>query len=88
MSQKRPFIPTDKPRFWVLFTLACLLGMGFGLIGFGAAWFELRWLALPMMFLFACCWLVAAASWLGYAFGCITGRYRNLTSRPWSEQVW
>lgn len=61
-----PFIPTDKPRFWLLFFLASISGMGFGIIGFGAAWFELRWLELPMMFLFICCWMVAAVSWFGY----------------------
>ena len=88
MSEKRPFIPNDKPRFWVLFVLAGLSGMAVGLVGFGAAWFELRWLALPMMFLFVCCWLVAAISWFGYVFGFLTGRYRNLSSRPWAEQVW
>ncbi len=88
MVDKRPFIPRDKPRFWVLFVLAGLSGMGVGLIGFGAAWFEQRWLASPMMLLFACCWLVAAVSWLGFIFGLLTGRYRNLSPRPWAEQIW
>jgi hypothetical protein len=88
MSEARPFIPRDKPRFWVLFVLACLSGIGVGLIAFAAAWFDFRWLALPMIFVFFVCWLVAAISFFGVLFGAISGRYRNLTSRPWAEQVW
>ena len=88
MATDRSFIPRDKPRFWVLFVLACLSGMGFGLISFAAAWAELSWLAITMIILFCICWLVAAVSFLGYIFGIVSGRYRNLRSRAWAEQVW
>lgn len=88
MAKDRSFIPRDKPRFWVLFVLACLSGMGFGLIAFAAASAELSLLAIPMMIAFSICWLVAAVSFLGYMFGIFSGRYRNLRSRAWTEQVW
>ena len=88
MTASRVFIPRDKPRLWVVFVLACLIGMGVGLLAFGAAWLELSWLALPLFAVFATCWTVAAVSWLGFAFGMLTGRYRNLSSRPWKHQVW
>jgi hypothetical protein len=88
MSNKRTFIPRDKPRFWVVCVLAWLSGIAVGLIGFVATLYELPWLALPMMVLFVCCWLVGAVSWLGYIVGLLSGRYRNLITRPWSEQTW
>ena len=86
--KKRPFFPINMPRFWIVFAAACLLGMGVGLVGLAAAWFKLQWLAQPMMVVFVCCWGVAAISGVCYAVRFLAGRYRNLASRPWSEQIW
>jgi len=88
MSQHRPFIPQNKPRLWVIFMLAGLIGMGAGLLGFLAAWFGLPWLSAPLIIVFFACWGTAAVSWFGFAFGMLTGRYSKLVARPWKEQVW
>lgn len=85
---KRPFIPRNKPRFWVVFVLACLTGMGIGLIGFGAAWLELELLQKVAMALFMVCWGIAAVSWFGFIVGLLSVRYRGLQEKSWKEQVW
>lgn len=84
----RPFIPSNKPRFWIVFVLACLTGLGFGLLGFLAAWLELKLIYQVSITLFFVSWTVAATSWLGFAVGLISGRYRNIEHRRWKEQVW
>ena len=84
----RPFIPRDKPRWWVIFILACLVGLGVGLLAFTAAWFGLTWVSRQLVPISLACWATAAVSWFGFMFGMVTGRYRNLEDRPWKEQVW
>lgn len=85
---KRPFIPQDKPRFWVIFILAGLITLAVGLAAFVAAWLELRLIEKILMTLLKLGWGVMAVSWLGFAFGVVSGRYRNLKSKAWKEQVW
>jgi hypothetical protein len=62
MSERKPFIPRDKPKSWVLLTLACLCGLGVGVMTFVASWLELPLLAGLMTFLFVCCSVPAAGS--------------------------
>jgi hypothetical protein len=85
---KEPFIPADKPKFWVIGVLAGLIGMAIGLVAFASAYLApafAKWVCFP---LFMLCWATFAVCWLGAAFGLFTGRYRHLQSRSWHEQVW
>ncbi|MFQ6756997.1 MAG: hypothetical protein D9V46_02180 [Deltaproteobacteria bacterium] len=88
MSQGRPFIPRDKPKFWVIAIIAGLSGLGFGLLMIGAVL-----LALPLLKgFFIGCFLASLATFFvssfGLVFGMLAGRYRGLTEKPWREQVW
>ena len=88
MPARRPFLPENKPRSWVIGVSAGLLGLFFGLLAFAAAWFELQTLKSLLLVLFAACWVVFAASWLVFAAKLASGRYASVQSRPWREQVW
>ncbi len=88
MSEPKPFIPKDKPKSWVIFILAGLIGLAVGLVGFAAAWAGISWLKGAAIFIFVLCWLVSAATWLVFIFGLLTGRYKNIQPREWGEQLW
>jgi hypothetical protein len=88
MSEPKPFIPRDKPKSWVVGILAGLVGLSVGLVGFVAAWVGINWLKLLAIFFFAVCWLVFAATWFVFVFGLLTGRYKNIQPKVWSEQLW
>ena len=88
MGTKKPFIPLDKPKSWVIFICASLLSIAFGLLGFVIAMFGLKLIAIFPIALFAVCWFIGAISWLVFIFGLISGRYINLKPKPWSEQIW
>jgi len=88
MKQKRPFIPQDKPKFWVIGVLLGLFGLAFGLVGLVGAWFGisiLRWLGV---FVMASCVAVFFVCWVGAFVGSVGGKHRNIQAKPWSEQVW
>jgi hypothetical protein len=62
--------------------------MAVGLLAFCAALLQFGWVMLALMVMFVGLWCVALISWFGFVFGKLTGRYRNLTPRPWKNQVW
>jgi uncharacterized membrane protein len=88
MSKKQPFIPRDKPKFWVLGVLSALCGLGLGLLALGAAWYGIDMLKEALIVLFAACWVTFILSWLGFVFGLLSGRYQNITEKSWREQSW
>ncbi len=88
MSEPKPFIPKNKPKSWVVGILAGLIGLAVGLVGFAAAWAGINWLKWVAIFIFVQCWLVFAATWFVFVFGLLTGRYKNIQCREWSEQLW
>ncbi|MHB1015642.1 MAG: hypothetical protein ACYC2W_10245 [Desulfurivibrionaceae bacterium] len=88
MSQGRPFIPRDKPKFWVVGILAGLAGLGFGLLAIGAVWFGFPLMKSLFIVGFFACWATCAVSWFGFVLGMFVGRYRGLEEKPWREQVW
>lgn len=87
MSQ--PFIPRDKPKSWVLFICAGLLGLlAFApIIGLGI-FFEANWLFRLGVVGFVACWCLMAVSGVVTAVGGFSGRYRNLEAKDWKDQVW
>ena len=85
----RPFIPRDKPKSWVIFICAGLIGLlGFGPIAFLGAAYEITAAYYLGISGFALCWAVGALTWFVFMAGLLTGKYRNLPARSWSEQVW
>jgi hypothetical protein len=88
MSTKKPFIPLDKPKSWVVCICAGLIGMAIGLVGFLFAWLGFKIIQAIAIGFFVLCWATFAASWLVFAFRLVSGRYVNLQSKPWSEQIW
>ncbi len=88
MSSNRSFIPTDKPRFWVVGVLAGLVGLAAGLLAFAAAWSDLQALSAIFKVVFVACWAVGVFSWVGFMAGMLTGKYSGIADRPWKEQVW
>jgi hypothetical protein len=84
--EKKPFIPRDKPRSWVVFMLSALLGLAFGLCAFAAA--SCGWPIAKAIFIagFAVCWAVAALAGVTCGIGMATGRYGNLREEPWRER--
>lgn len=85
---RRPFIPQDKPRFWVVFVLAGLCGLFAGLVAFVAELQGLSYVAGPFKVVFFVAWIVGAINGLGFTAGLLTGKYTNIRERPWKEQVW
>jgi CHASE2 domain-containing sensor protein len=88
MSDSRPFIPRNKPRFWVIGVLAGLAGLGFGVLAFCAAWLGVSILKACFMAAFIACWAIFVVAWFGCLSGFISGRYRGLSDKPWRDQVW
>jgi len=88
LSKSKPFIPLNKPRSWVVFICACLLGIAFGLLGFIFTWLGLKVVAIIPISLFVLSWVISFISWLVFISGLISGRYINIQHKQWSEQVW
>jgi hypothetical protein len=87
MSDERPFLPRNKPKFWVIGLLSGFIGLACGLVAFGAALLNLSAIRMLFSILMAVSVLVFFICWFGCAFGAVTGRYRNLQPKPWNEQV-
>ena len=90
MGETSAFIPKNKPKFWVIGILAGLSALFSTALSFGAVWLGIpipivKALLIPV---FAICWATFAVSWVGFAIGMLSGRYRNLTEKPWREQEW
>jgi len=88
MPSSKPFIPRNKPKFWVIGVLSGLLGLAFGLLGFTSAYFHIAILPIFFMGCFLICWLSFAVCWVGSIVGLVSGRYRNMQDRAWRDQVW
>jgi membrane protein implicated in regulation of membrane protease activity len=88
LSESNPFIPLNKPRSWVIFICACLLGIALGLLGFIFTWLGFKVAAVFLIALFVLSWVISFISWLVFISGLISGRYINIQHKQWSEQVW
>jgi hypothetical protein len=88
-NMSKPFIPRDKPKSWVLFICAGLIGLlAFGpVIGLGI-YLETNWLRRMGVAGFFVCWCVMAVSGVISVVGGLSGRYRNLEPKDWKDQVW
>lgn len=88
MASTEPFIPNDKPRSWVVSVCAGLIGLAVGLIAFIATWLDLPALKSIAFTAFVLSWAALAVFGLVFLVRLFSGRYGNVESRPWKEQVW
>ena len=89
INTKRPFIPRDKPRSWVIGVLSGLIGLLVaGPIMANGAYFEFSFVKDTGITVFIICWLGFAISWLIFAFGMVTGKYRDIHAQDWNKQLW
>jgi len=89
METKKPFIPRDKPKSWVIFIICCLSGILVGgPLAFVGAWSETAFVKGIGFALFAISWGVGMMAWLVFALGLVRGKYRNIKEADWNEQVW
>jgi len=77
-----------KPRSFLVFTAACLVGLLLGglCVGFYFAGLEVAkhigfWVAIV-------CWAVAGFSCISYFAGQFSGRYRDLQGKAWTDLPW
>ena len=86
--RKRPFIPPNYPKSFVVCVIAGLIGLLFGGIAFLGAWLESVLLQNVGRFGFFASWAVAAAMFIIFLPRSWAGKYRDLQVRPWKDQVW
>jgi hypothetical protein len=86
---KRPFIPRDRPKSFIIGIIAGLTAL---LIGgpllVGGKLLEVGVLLYLGYIIFIACWAVAAIMWVVFGSGLITGRYKNIKAGDWKDQVW
>jgi len=78
----------DKPRSIFVLNLVGWVGMPILFVAFVAARLRVPCAFQIFVFLFLICFSTCAVCWLGYLSGKLSGKYKNLTPRPWREQVW
>jgi hypothetical protein len=88
-SSKKPFIPRNKPKSWVIGVLAGLSGLLFAapvlVVG---SYFGFHFLYYIGKFLFLTCWFIFALMWVLGFVQLIRGKYRNIGEKDWEDQVW
>ena len=80
--------PRKAPKSFVVIISAGLVGLlCAGPLIFGAYFLGLKALLILGQLIFALCWVIAAAHGIIFAFGLITGRYRDMQESDWKEQI-
>ena len=86
---KKPFIPRDKPKSWVIGVLAGLSGLLIaGPILLVASYFRWRLLYYLGAFIFVICWLTFAVMWFVGLAQRLGEKYRQISEKDWRDQVW
>jgi hypothetical protein len=86
--KNEPFIPRDKPKFFVIGVLAGLSGLATGIAAFVASVYEVAVIKSVLLAVVFLCWLIVAGSFIGFFVGTVTGKYRAMESKPWKDQIW
>ena len=88
-APKRPFLPRDKPKSWVIFIICCLTGLLVaGPIAVSGIAFQVEALTSVGTAIFWGCWIVGIAMWIVYISRSIAGHYKSIEDRDWDDQVW
>jgi hypothetical protein len=67
---------------------ALLSGLVAGGLAFFGGWIGVSVIVDVARLLFFACWVIATVMFLIFIPNTWAGKYRNLPSRPWREQVW
>ena len=88
-GKNKSFIPRKAPKSFVVAIFASLVGLlCAGPLIFGAYFLGLEALLIGGQLIFVLCWVIAAANGIIFAYGLITGRYRDIRERDWKDQIW
>jgi len=88
-TSKKPFLPQDKPKSWIVFIIGILAGLLIaGPLMFSGIFQEIEAFQFLGKLLFTCCWIVAALMWVVFISRSIAGHYKGIEDRDWDEQVW
>ena len=86
---KKPFLPRDKPKSWIVFIICGLAGVLIaGPLAIAGILADIQAIKSIGTMLFWCCWIVAAAMWFVYISRSILGHYKSIEDRDWRQQVW
>ena len=77
-----------KPRSFLVFAASCIASVVLGGLFTGLYFAGLKSVHLPAFLILVICWVIAAFSCISYYIGQISGRYRNLHGKRWSELPW
>jgi hypothetical protein len=89
INSKKPFLPRDKPRSWIVAIICGLIGvLVAGPLAIAGITFEISALKEAGTLLFWCSWMVAISMGAVFLSKTIAGRYKSIEARDWSEQVW
>ena len=87
-KNKKPFFPKDKPKSWVIGITSGLIGiLVAGPMMFLGIYIGVGLIKMSGTILFVLCWTVFAVTSVVFVFGFLTGKYRGLKEKEWSEQV-
>ena len=88
-GNKKPFIPKDKPKSWILGIISALIALLIiGPILFIGAYLGNEFIKGIGYLLFISCWLVFTVTWLIFIVGLISGKYKNIEEKKWADQLW
>lgn len=88
-DSKKPFLPRNKPRSWVILTICALVAVLIaGPVALLGGAFEVGFFVTAGKFLFWTCWLIGVAMGAVFLSGLLTGRYKNISDRDWQDQIW
>jgi hypothetical protein len=85
---KRTFIPPNYPKSFIIAMSAVMLALAAGGVAFLGYWLESAALVTIARYAFFACWGVATVMFVIFIPNTWAGKYRNLPSRPWRDQVW
>ena len=88
-NNKKPFIPRDKPKSWIIGILVGLFGLLIaGPSLFVGYYFKWQFLQFFGKTLFVGCWLVFALMWLLFMVKILRGKYKKMSEKDLQDQVW
>jgi amino acid transporter len=85
---RRSFLPPDKPKSWVVFVFAALIGLFFGLLTLLFAMLGANVVARVTGAMLVACAIVGAFFWAIFTAHSLSGEYTDLKPKPWREQKW
>ena len=86
---KKPFIPQNKPKSWVIGVLSVLSAVLFaGPLVIAGVYYSLPKLESVGRAMFWLSWAIGVASWLIFMGKLVGGKYRGMQEKSWKEQIW